>query len=153
MGYGIGFSGNYWHTNLSIQTYPGSRVNSFNFMPTDTSYKQNKFAAHYFDIPLEFRYRSYSNMKGQYYRFYFGALAGIRMNSYSTYRDENYNVKYYKIQEIAHFQYGVFVRTGWWIYNFYAYYGLNPVFSSNPTDADINLKKMRSLTLGLSVSL
>lgn len=150
--YGFGFSSNFWHTNLNIQAIPNNTELQYTYLPSDSSYKSNRFSASYIDIPVEFRYRTKSNSRGQYFRFYFGGLVGYRINSYAAFQHKEYSVKYYNINEVAKVHYGVFVRTGWWLFNVYAYYGLNTVFQSSSA-LPIGLHKMHALSLGLSVSL
>lgn len=152
-GYGLGFTGAFWHTNLDVQTFPGNRVNEFSFLPTDSTYKSNRLSGQYIDVPLEIRYRSASNNKGQYYRFYFGGFIGTRVASFSHFRSEGYSVKQSDIAEMNRWQYGVFLRTGWYVYNLYVQYNLNPVFNNNPASGSPEINKMRSLTVGLSLSL
>jgi hypothetical protein len=62
-------------------------------------------------------------------------------------------VKQSDINEMNRWQYGVFLRTGWYVYNVYVQYNLNPVFNQNPVGGPADLNKMRSLTVGLSLSL
>jgi len=152
IGYGIGFSSNFWHTNLNIKALPNSSDLQDSYLPSDSIYKANRFSASYIDIPFEFRYRSKSNNLGQYFRFYFGGLVGYRIGSYSHFKSEDYSVKYYHMNDLANLHYGVFVRTGWWLFNVYAYYGLNTVFQPN-TVLPSGLDKMHNLSLGLSISL
>jgi len=152
-GYGLGFTGSFWHTNLDVQTFPGTQANEFTFLPADSVYRLNRLSGQYIDVPLEFRYRSKSNKKGQYYRCYFGGFAGVRVASFSHFRSEDYSVKQSNIIEMNRWHYGVFLRTGWYIYNLYVQYNLNPVFNQNPVGGPSDLNKMRNLTVGLSISL
>jgi hypothetical protein len=154
IGYGPGFSVNYWHTNLNIETDPGGGPINYTYLPNDSSYKSNRFSASYFDFPVEMRFRSNSNNKGRYYRLYFGGLIGYRINSFSQFKTDNFNVKYAKINDVSRWHYGVFLRTGYWLFNLYVYYGLNPVFNQfkNGEGAE-GLDKMQSLSIGLSISI
>jgi hypothetical protein len=96
IGYGPGFSVNYWHTNLNIETDPGGGPINYTYLPNDSSYKSNRFSASYFDFPVEMRFRSNSNNKGRYYRLYFGGLIGYRINSFSQFKTDNFNVNMLK---------------------------------------------------------
>lgn len=154
IGYGLGFSTNYWHTNLAMNSNPATGNFTYSYIPQDSSYSRNRFSATYVDIPVEFRFRSNSNNKGQYFRFYFGGLVGYRINSFSNFKRGDYDVKYYRLDAINNWHYGVFVRTGFWLFNFYAYYGLNPVFNNiQDKPAPEGLENIHSLSLGLSISL
>ena len=62
------------------------------------------------------------------------------------------NCPWMGMNDLANLHYGVFVRTGWWLFNVYAYYGLNTVFQPN-TVLPSGLDKMHNLSLGLSISL
>ena len=154
IGYGLGFSTNYWHTNLAMISDPNTGQFSYSYIPSDSSYSRNRFSATYIDLPVEFRFRSNSNNKGQYFRFYFGGLVGYRINSFSNFKSGSYDVKYYRVDAMSNWHYGVFVRTGFWLFNFYAYYGLNPVLNKlNQNTAPQGLDNMHSLSLGFSISL
>ncbi len=154
IGYGPGFSGNYWHTNLNIKTNPGGAPNTYTYLAADSTYKTNRFSATYFDVPVEIRFRGNSDGKGRYFRFYFGGLVGYRINSSSHIKVGDYNVTYHGIGDLSRWRYGVFVRTGWWLFNAYVYYGINPVFEPFEAGEGVEgIDQMRSLSLGLSISL
>lgn len=154
IGYGPGFSVNYWHTNLNITTNPSGGPLNYTFLPSDSSFNSNRFSASYVDFPVEIRFRSNSNNKGRYYRLYVGGLIGYRINSFSQFKVDDYNVKHYNITSLSRWHYGVFLRTGYWLFNLYVYYGLNPVFGDlNEGEGPLGLDKMQSLSIGLSLSL
>lgn len=151
LGYGLGISNYYYHNNLRISTNPNGGDLNYSWL-TDTTYKTNRFSASYIDIPIEFRYRSNTNKYGRYYRFYVGALVGYRINSFSHFKNGDYSVKHYRINDLARWHYGVYMRTGFWIFNIFAYYGINPTFDSTPAGWEA-LKDIHSLQLGVSISL
>lgn len=151
--YGLGFSTHYWHTNLNISLTPNGELN-YSYLTQDTAYNRNRFSANYIDVPIEFRYRSKNSNKGRYFRLYLGGLVGYKINSFSQFVKNDFNIKYYKISDLAAWHYGVFVRTGYWLFNVYAYYGLNTVFADLKTEnAPQGLGEMHSFSLGLSISL
>lgn len=154
VGYGLGFTGNNWHSNLRITTNPGGGNLNYSYLSTDSSYSKNRFSSSYIDLPVELRFRSKSNGTGRYFRLYVGALVGYKMGSFSQFKAGDYNVKHFKINDLSRWHYGVFVRTGFWLFNLYAYYGLNPVFDPGRSDFyPAGLKQMQSLSIGLSVSI
>ena len=154
LGYGIGFTGNYWHTNLRMTTNPGGGNMNYSYLSPDSSYAKNRFSSSYIDVPIELRYRSKSNNKGRYFRFYVGGLAGYRIGSFSQFKEGSYNVKHKGLQDLSKWHYGVFVRTGYWLFNLYVYYGMNSVFDPNRSEFyPDGLDKMRSLSVGLSISI
>ena len=154
LAYGLGFTGNYWHTNLRITTNPGGGNLNYSYLPSDSTYKKNRFSSSFIDIPVEFRYRSKSDKKGRYFRFYLGGLVGYRIGSFSQFREGSYNVKHFNIDDLTRWHYGAFVRTGYWLFNLYVYYGFNSVFDPSRSDNyPVGLDKMQSLSVGISVSL
>lgn len=152
LGYGLGFSTYNWHNNLRISTSPNSPVLTYSYLPADSSYNTNRFSGSYVDMPLELRYRSKMNQYGRYWRIYVGGLVGYRINSSSKFRVDDFSVKNYRITDLAQWQYGVFLRTGYYVFNLYAYYGLNPVFSQVAPGWE-DLTKLRNLSIGLNISL
>ena len=152
LGYGLGFSQFNWRSNLRITTSPGAEELNYSYLATDSIYNKNRLLATYVDLPIEIRWRSNTNKYGRYWRFYFGGLVGYRMNTSSLFKVDDYSVKNYGISDVANVHYGVFVRTGFWMFNLYAYYGINPVFKSAAPGWE-DLQDMRSLTLGLTISI
>lgn len=150
--YGLGFSQFNWRSNLRIITSPAAQELNYSYLATDSIYNKNRLLATYVDLPIEIRWRSNTNKYGRYWRFYFGGLVGYRMNSSSLFKVDDYSVKNYGISDLANVHYGVFVRTGFWMFNVYAYYGINPVFKSTAPGWE-DLQDMRSLTLGLTISI
>jgi hypothetical protein len=154
IGFGPGFSVNYWYTNLNITTNPNGGPLNYTYLPSDSNYTCNRFSASYLDLPVEIRFRSNSDKKGRYFRFYFGGLVGYRINSFSQIKVGDYNIKHYRINDLSRWHYGVFVRTGYWLFNLYVYYGLDPVFGDLTSGEGVEgLDQMQSLSLGLSISL
>lgn len=152
LGYGVGISTFNWRTNLSITSSPGTGQLNYGYLPADSVYDVNRFSSTFMDVPVEVRFRSNTNKHGRYWRFYIGGQLGYRLNSASLFRTGDYSVKHYRINDLATWHYGFFVRTGYWLFNVYAYYGINPVFKNTAYGWE-NIKDMRSLTLGLSISL
>jgi hypothetical protein len=152
LGYGLGFSQFNWRSNLRITTSPGADQLNYSFLAADSTYNKNRLLATYVDLPFEVRWRSNVNKYGRYWRFYVGGLVGYRINSSSLFKVDNYSVKNYGITDLATVHYGAFARTGFWMFNLYAYYGINPVFKRTAPGWE-NLKNMHSLTLGLSLSI
>jgi len=152
LGYGLGISNFYYHNNLRISTNAGNDKLNYTWLAQDSTYNTNRFSATYLDVPIELRYRSNTNKYGHYFRFYVGALVGVRINSFSHFRNNDYSVKNYRINDMAQWHYAVFVRTGFWLFNLYACYSLSPTFTSAPTGWE-GLKDIHSLQLGISLSL
>ena len=95
LAYGVGYSGHFYHGNLHIDVSADGIQTLQNL--DGESYLSNRLAAEYVDGVLEFRYRSVANNKGRYNRFYVGAIAGYRVDSYAYLQADDYRVKFYNI--------------------------------------------------------
>lgn len=150
--YGLTYSSQNYHSNLNVSADSITGAAHFRYLNPDKAYKTNKFTLQYFEIPLELRYRSKPNNKGKFFRFYIGGRLGIRFNGYSKYKDDDYNVRYYNMDEFNRWRAGVYTRIGYNYFSLYAYYGLTPIF----TKGDINGETLTNavpLSLGISLSL
>lgn len=150
-GYGVGFSNFNYHNNLRITTTPSSGAQYY-WLPADSNYTKNTFSTSFIDVPLELRYRSSATKNGRYFRLYFGALAGIRVNSKSHFVVGDYSVKHHNLSDLPRWHYGLYARTGFWVFNLYVCYNLNPTFAKTPASFT-DLSGMHSLQVGLNVSL
>lgn len=148
--YGIGFSSHNYHTSISasINGLDGSGVYA------DTSgYESNKLTVQYIDVPLELRFRSTPNRKGNFFRFYVGGKFGVRVNAYSKFKNGNTNVRFYHFDELNRYRYGVYTRIGYSNISLYGYYGLSQLFEEGQTIQGGDLTKMIPLSIGISISI
>lgn len=153
--YGVGFHSDNYYSNLQIITNPASGAEEFTLDSNTAS--SNEFSAQYIHVPLELRFRGKLNDKGRFFRFYVGARAGVRINSYSNYVTNKIDVSYNNLGTLNRFDYGVYTRIGYHYFSLFAYYGLSPIFDSGAvldnTGANYNVDQMRTLNVGLSFSL
>jgi hypothetical protein len=100
------------------------------------AYDKNKISTFYADIPVEFRFRSKRNSKGNYFRIYLGAKAGYNLSSWQMYVDSKSKYKIYRAPGIQDWRYGVYVRTGWSFVSVFAQYMITPLFEEgHPVEA------------------
>lgn len=151
LGYGLGVSTFNYHNNLRITTAPSGNI-SYAWLAADSTYERNRLSASYVDIPVEIRFRSNTNKYGRYFRFYLGGLVGYRFSSNSHFKNGDYSITHHRIRDLANWHYAVYMRTGFWIFNLFASYNINPTFKTNPQDWEM-LNTIHSLQLGVSVSL
>lgn len=104
------------------------------FVPIDgstVSYRKSKFSSVYFDIPLEIRFKSKSEM-----RFAIGFKFGFLIKTYTKYKgndylDSNSKLVIYKVGRIPNSEknrYGFTARIGYKWLNLWGYYQLSTVF-------------------------
>jgi hypothetical protein len=101
-------------------------------VPDSINFRRTKFTLGYFDIPLELRYKSKSDV-----RFAFGFKFGILMTSFTKYKGDDFSpndinklviYKKTRIPNVARFRYGLSLRFGYKWLNVWGYYQLSDVF-------------------------
>lgn len=98
--------------------------------------KRNKLVLNYLEVPLEFRFRSKANDKGNRFKAALGFKGSYLFANHITYvgpesaanLDEEIKYKIYRIKSLNTLQYGPTIRLGYANLNLEAYYGLAPIF-------------------------
>ena len=126
---GLGYSLAIYNQNLGI--FNSNGTNMYQVLDTDISYSKNKLSLHYVDLPVEFRWRNSTPESHIFWRVYSGVkLSYLFYDQYKSISSLG-NVKQSNNKDFNQFQYGVYLAVGWNTWNFYAYYGLNPMFKSS----------------------
>lgn len=134
--FGIGLGSH----NLKTDALVVEDTNNFsNFHPISslypgTNYKKNKITYTYFDIPLEFRLRTKSDIRASV-----GFKFGFLIDSHSKYRGDDYlfnsgdniHFKVKDVPNIEKFRYGITGRFGWKFINLTGFYSLTNLFTKN----------------------
>ena len=140
---GLGYSLDVYNHNLGISQQDGKYV----YQVLDV-YSINKMTSHYVDIPIEFRWRNSTPESHKFWRVY----PGIKISYlfYDQYKlvAPNVNYKISNNTDLNKLQYGVSLAVGWNTWNFYAYYGLNPIFKSS-AHLDNQPIKMHTANFGM----
>jgi len=155
---GIGLDAHNFKSNGSLSVDTSS--NSI-FLPlpdtlaggTIVSYKKNKLTVAYFDIPIEFRFRS-KNQTGNKLKFALGFQAGILMNKHTKYKGIDLwdgtgkivKKKTHDIKNLEKFRYGFTARFGYGMYNIMFYYSLTELFQSGKGPA------LSPMSIGISLN-
>jgi len=107
--------------------------------------QRNKIVVNYFEVPVEFRFRTKPNGKGNSFKVAVGFKGGYQFANHTKYIgddykvNEDYNVdfvnpdngikvKTYRFNSLSSLQYGPTIRIGYGNVNLEAYYGLGPIF-------------------------
>ena len=146
---GLGYSLNIYNDNLyqNRLEVAGKTENTYEILSADIYYDKNKTSLHYLDLPIEFRWRSSTPDSHRFWRIYTGfKLSYLIGDRYKFVNDVQTKV-YKSNTDLNKFQYGCYMAAGWNTWNFYAYYGLSPIYKS----AKINGEdiKMTTFNLGL----
>lgn len=132
----------------------------YEFMEITGDYDKNKLSLNYFDIPLQFRYRS-RNLP-HVFRVYAGIKAGYLFNAHTKYKgqikvpppaysssshflDKEVKNKELSLGEIEKFRAGLTLMLGYGQANLHLYVPFLSVFRDN------NASEMEAISIGLSV--
>jgi len=117
---GVGYSMNDFRQNLKITK--GDTNFSYEL---DNDFDKNKFALHYIDLPIEFRWRTSTIQSHRFWRVYTGVKLSYLFLNKSKFTGPEETLKYFGNDDFNKFQYGAYISFGYNTWNFHAYYGLN----------------------------
>lgn len=128
---GFGFTYQAFNQDLIIS----KSTNGYNYsiIESNNIYSKNKFYFLNLDLPIEFRYRRSTPESHKFFRLYTGFKLSYMIHNQSVFLSSTINHKIQNNPDFNSFQYGVYLATGYNTWNFYVYYGLNPIFNNNAT--------------------
>lgn len=145
---GLGYSLNIFNENMyQSQSVVADSQYNYEILSQDIYYKRNRFTQHFMDLPIEFRWRSSTPDSHRFWRICTGfKLSYLFIDKYKFINDIQ-TIVIGNNSDLNKFQYGCYMAAGWNTWNFYAYYGLSPIYKS----AKINGEdiKMTTFNLGL----
>lgn len=143
---GAGFT--YQSYNQDLLISKEDNAISYSIIEEGFGYNKNKFYFLNVDLPIEFRYRTSTPQSHKFFRLYAGFKLSYMLLNHSKFLSETVDYKISNNNHFTKFQYGVYLATGYNTWNFYAYYGLNPIFNNKAklNDSSIDL---RTLNVGL----
>lgn len=144
---GIGYSINNYNENILITDAVSGSSSSKDYALLTTSFDKNKLTLHYIDLPIEFRWRTSTPESHIFWRIYTGFKISYLVYNRSKYTYNDEKIITIKNKDLNNFESGVYIAAGRNTWNFYLYYGLNPIFEK----ATLETKplKMNSLNIGL----
>ena len=132
---GIGIaSDNVYHNGLFTAN---DTITFISAIPDSLTFSSNKLQTTYLEVPLELRFRTKPNSKGQSFKIAAGIRGGLLITSHAKYKGEGtafgltqQEIKYkqYDIPNLENLRYGATVRVGYGPFNVNAYYGLSTLF-------------------------
>lgn len=135
---GIGYScSNY--TNKAQFIADSAGMVSIDPFDASVDPKRNKLVLNYVEVPLEFRFRTKENDRGNRFKIALGFKGSYMFSSHITYvgpesasnLTEEVKYKTYRIKSLNTIQYGPTFRFGYANVNLEAYYGLNSIFETD----------------------
>ena len=132
--------------NLGITESNGA--NTYQVLNADITFTKNKLSFHYVDLPIELRWRNSTPESHIFWRVYSGLkLSYLFYDEYKSVTSSG-TVTLSNNKDLNKFQYGVYLTVGWNTWNFYAYYGMNPLFKSSAKIANQSID-MNTTNFGL----
>lgn len=130
IGIGMGYSTNSYNQNLLINR-DGSGNFVYNILEDAGTYSKNKFSAHLVEVPIEFRWRTSTPAKYDFWRIYTGFKFGYTIINTSKYQGDLGRIKHRGNSAFNKLQYGLTLSAGYNTWNIHVYYGLNPILSED----------------------
>jgi len=126
---GIGYTISAYNHNLVIDPNNGNL--DYSLIGNDVVYSKDKLSIHTIDLPIEIRWIDNLSDSHKFWRIYGGFKLSYKVfNRYKFVADTG-TIKLSNIEDINKFLFGTYLSVGWNTVNFYAYYGLNPLFKSS----------------------
>jgi len=144
---GLGYSYNNIKHNIAVE-----KVNGITTYKTveEGSFDRNKLVLHYLEVPLELRWRNSDSINHKFWRVYAGFKVSYLFSDKAQYEPNgNTKIKIKRDTNLNDFLYGAYLSAGWNTWNFYAYYGLTPIYNSVPIEGTEQKLTMKSLNFGL----
>ncbi|MFY7666291.1 porin family protein [Flavobacterium sp.] len=140
---GMGISYNKYHHDLQVSEFDGIR----NYVILqDVNYDRNKLEQVLLEFPLEIRFRNSTPESHKFWRFYAGVKASYLVFSKTKFVG-NETVTVINNPDFRKWQFGPYLSAGYNTWNFYAYYGAQPLFRN----ASIDGKRIDLTTLNLGL--
>jgi hypothetical protein len=142
LGIGVGYAYNVYVQNLKV-----SRDNQTTLFELAEDYKTNRFGIKAIEMPFEFRWRTSTPEKYNFWRVYGGIKFAYLITAKTKFTDSEVVLTTKNIPEFNRIQYGATLAAGYGNWNLYFYYGLSPLFN----DALFNGKKidLKDVNIGL----
>lgn len=111
-------------------------------------YSSNRLGTHVLEIPIQFRWRTSTKEKYQFWRIYGGISAGYVFWSRSTFKQSENTVIVTNISDLQKWRWSASISFGYNKINFFAKYDLNSLFQKNIYTTDGSLIEARPLQFG-----
>lgn len=143
---GLGYSYNNLKNNLIISKDTDGTIR-YEVDP-DIDYTKNRQVLHYLELPIELRWRNSDAISHKFWRVYTGFKVSYLMKDRSQFESNGDRIRVTGNKDLNNLVYGAYVGAGWNTWNFYAYYGITPLYKDAKLNSGEDLK-LNSLNLGL----
>jgi hypothetical protein len=126
---GLGYSLSVYNQNLGV--FETNNVATYQVLNAEgITVSKDKLSLHFVDLPLEIRWRNATADSHKFWRVHLGVKLSYLFASQYKLTSSSGNFTINNVRDLNELHYGVYLTTGWNTWNIYAYYGLNPIFSS-----------------------
>ncbi len=133
MGIGVGY-------NYDVFTHSLQVVNT-NEVTYNTGVTANKIYLHNIEFPIQFRWRTSDAVTYSFWRIYTGVRLSYNLRNSFSYELNDVKYEFKNINVYNNFQYGLELNAGYGAFNFFVYYGLQPMFNDvNIDGVHVNTK-------------
>jgi hypothetical protein len=122
---GVGYGFDFFNHELKVEEINKSTL--FNFSEDIGS---NVFKAHNLEFPLEFRWRTSTAKKYDFWRIYTGIKFLYNFSNTFQFTENEIDFKYKNVSAYRKLQYGLTLSAGYTEFNAYFFYGLTPIFNN-----------------------
>ena len=122
---GVGYGFDFFNHELKVEEINKSTL--FNFSGDIGS---NVFKAHNLEFPLEFRWRTSTAKKYDFWRIYTGIKFLYNFSNTFQFTENAIDFKYKNVSAYRKLQYGLTLSAGYTEFNAYLFYGLTPIFNN-----------------------
>ena len=126
---GLGLSVVDFHTNAEIWGFDSTKLLSKDGIVPVSTYKENKIALTYLEIPVEIKYEP-QGFRSKGFFISVGIKAGYCVDAHTKIIIDSTTVKYKNFGNIARWRTAVTAKMGYGHFSIYAMYSLAPTFSS-----------------------
>lgn len=144
---GLGYS----YSNIKHNLVVGDEgdFNTYQIIP-EGDFNKNKLVLHYLELPIELRWRNSDPISHKFWRIYLGFKISYLFYDKAQYEpDGDTTFKVRNDKNMNDFVYGTYLSIGWNTWNFYAYYGITPIYNSPPLSGSTEKVKMNAVNLGM----
>lgn len=135
-----------YYTNALVSKIDSTNQVEFLVVPGSIK-KKGKLSVTYVDVPLELRFRTNEDKRGDRWKFAVGARIGYRVNVHEKIiNDKDIKIKTYYYPQVGLFRYGLTARAGYGAMMLTAFYSISPLF-----DSGVGVKDMNAFSVGLTI--
>ena len=131
---GVGYGFDFFNHELKVE-----ELNTGTSFDTGAELASNIFTSHNLELPIEFRWRTSTAKKYDFWRIYGGVKFLYNLSNTFRFEENGTNFSYNNVSAFNNFQYGLTLSIGYDVFNINLFYSLTPVFENATINGeDIN---------------